>query len=266
MKLKKFIEKAKYSIWIPKNISSPPSLERATISDIFPLRHMNGWETHFELLDTRGLISGDNSNPNGRTAQLVFFDNAGSTLGEELIEIPRTGRKTVKLDSHFSSFVSNASAFAVFHGERDKSVNLEGSYLAERGYTGYSRIGCDIRGYVHGNIDAIASVSGKFQTIGNQGLLPRNYNVQHPLRGPATYEFFISNPTHRTALIKVLHGNTEGGWKETESFLLKSRGSKIFRIEKSDEEATFVRLRSHLYMCRPVVFRITQWGFDVFHG
>lgn len=266
MKFKKFLEKAKYLIWIPKNISSLPTLERATISDIFPLRQMNGWETHFELLDTPGLISGDNSNPNGRTAQLVFFDDAGSKLGEELIEIPRTGRKTVKLDLFFSSFVSKASAFAVFHGESDESVDLKDSFLAERGYTGYSRIGCEIRGYVHGNIDAIASREGKIQPIGNYGLLPRNYNVQHPLRGPATYEFFISNPTPRTALVKVSHGNVKEGWEEVESFLLKSRGSKIFCIEKSDDEATFVRLRSHLYLCRPVVFRITERGFDVFHG
>lgn len=61
--------------------------------------------------------------------------------------------------------------------KEDESINLEGSYLGERGYTGYSRVGCDIRGYVHGNIDAIASASGKNQSIGNQW--PPTQELQH---------------------------------------------------------------------------------------
>jgi hypothetical protein len=262
----KLIRKAKYAFWIPRKITRKPSKKDVVISDLFPLRSDSHWQTHFELLNVSGLISGDNSSTQENKARFVFFNGEGTKLAEKLIAIPSSGRRTIKLDYDFDASTISASSFAVFHQIPDQAMDIGESVLAERGYTGFSRSDSQIRGYVHGNFDSLAYKNGKIQTLGNKGIFPRLYTVQHPLRGPANYEFFLSNPTSGTVKVRVLKGQDGKGWEEVERFWLSSRGSQIFKIECLDEKASFIRIRSRFYLGRPVVFRIAGSGFDVFHG
>jgi len=266
MKKSDVIRKAKYALWIPRKITRKPAEKGAVISDLFPLRSDEHWQTHFELLNVSGLISGDNSSTQDKKARFVIFDSEGTKLAEKLIAIPPSGRRTIRLDKEFDPSVTAASSFAVFHEIPDQALDIGESFLAERGYTGYARSDSQIRGYVHGNFDALAYKDGKIQTIGNKGILPRFYTVQHPLSGRATYEFFLSNPTSRSVKVRILKGQDGKGWAEVERFKLSPRGSRIFMIESRDEGASFIRIRSRFYLGRPVVFRIAGRGFDVFHG
>jgi hypothetical protein len=267
VKKKDLIRKAKYALWIPRKITRNPKVKGSVISDLFPLRSDSQWQTHFELLNVAGLISGDNVLTQEKHARFIFFDGEGEKLGEKLITVPSSGRKTVFLNSELDpSISSHVSSFAVFHESQSDGLDIGESFLAERGYTGYCLSSSAIRGYVHGNFDSLSYKDGKIKAIGNKGLLTRLYTVQHPLRGPATYEFFLSNPTPRPVSVKVLHGDESKEWSEIERFKLKSKGSCIFRVEKKDEGASFIRIRSKFYLGRPVVFRISGLGLDVFHG
>ena len=267
MKKKDLLRKAKYALWIPRKITRNPKVEGSVISDLFPLRSDFQWQTHFELLNVAGLISGDNSLTQEKCARFIFFDGEGEKLAEKLITVPSSGRKTVFLNSELDpSISSRASSFAVFHESSRDGLDIGESFLAERGYTGYSLSDSAIRGYVHGNFDSLSYSDGEIKAIGNKGLLTRLYTVQHPLRGPAIYEFFLSNPTPRSVSVKVLHGDESKKWSEIERFELKSKGSRIFRVKKEDELASFIRIRSKFYLGRPVVFRISGRGLDVFHG
>ena len=268
MKKSDLLRKAKYALWIPRKITRNPKVKGSVISDLFPLRNGSQWQTHFELLNVAGLISGDNVLTQEKLARFIFFDGEGEKLAEKLITVPSSGRKTVFLNSELDpSISSRASSFAVFHESQSDGLDIGESFLAERGYTGYSLSNSAIRGYVHGNFDSLSYKDGKIKAIGNKGLLTRFYTVQHPLRGPATYEFFLSNPTPRSVSVKVLQGDeSEKKWSEIERFELKSRGSRIFRVKKEDEQASFIRIRSKFYLGRPVVFRVSGRGLDVFHG
>lgn len=267
MNKKELLRKAKYAIWIPRKITRNPKVKGSVISDLFPLRSDSQWQTHFELLNVAGLISGDNVLTQEKLARFIFFDGEGEKLAEKLITFPSSGRKTVFLNSELDpSISSRASSFAVFHESQSDGLDIGESFLAERGYTGYSLSNSAIRGYVHGNFDSLSYKDGKIKAIGNKGLLTRFYTVQHPLRGPAIYEFFLSNPTPRSVSVKVLHGHENKKWSEIERFELKSRGSRIFRVKKEDEQASFIRIRSKFYLGRPVVFRVSGRGLDVFHG
>jgi hypothetical protein len=267
MKKNDLLRKAKYALWIPRKITRNPKVKGSVISDLFPLRSDSQWQTHFELLNVAGLIEGDNVLTQEKSARFIFFDGEGEKLAEKLISIPSSGRKTVFLNSELDpSISSRASSFAVFHESSRDGLDIGESFLAERGYTGYCLSDSAIRGYVHGNFDSLSYSDGKIEAIGNKGLLTRLYTVQHPLRGPAIYEFFLSNPTPRPVSVKVLHGNESKKWSEIEGFELKSRGSRIFRVKKEDELASFIRIRSKFYLGRPVVFRISGRGLDVFHG
>lgn len=266
MIIKKIRRKIKFSVWIPRHISRIPKLSGSVISDLFPLRIAENWKTHFELLDVQGLIAGDNSFGGNKSARFIFFDEEGNQVGEKLCLTPASGRSTIELSSEFHHSISKAATFAVFHEGAIENLNLEESFLAERGYTCYSRLDSEIRAYVHGNFDSLAYKKGKIQAIGNKGFLPRFYTVQHPLRGPANYEFFLSNPTPHSVKVKIFHGAEDKKWCEIERFKLRSKGSRIFKVDKSDDKATFIRIRSQFYLGRPVVFRSSGRGLDVFHG
>jgi len=266
MNKRNFMRKTKYAIWIPRKINRKPKGRASVISDLFPLRSDSNWQTHFELLNVAGLISGDNSLTQRRMARFVLFNCEGEKLAEKMIPIPKSGRQTVNLDSGFHASILEASAFAVFHEYSEPELEIGNSFLAERGYTGYSRKHAKIRAYVHGNLDSIAFCQGEIQAIGNRGLFPRHYTVQHPLRGPAIYEFYLSNPTPHSVSIKIQHCEVGGTWKGIKHFKLRSMGNRILRIEKKDDSPSFIRIRSRLYLGRPVVFRLTDQGFDVFHG
>lgn len=267
MNLSRLSRKIRYALFIPQRITKKPPNPKAVISDLFPLRDDANWQTYFELLNVPGIIAGDNSNKRTTSARFVFFSKIGNVVGERVVEVGNLGRQTTLLNSNFFSGISEAKSFSVFHEDLPTELDLGQSYLAERGYCGYLRSGSAIRGYVHGNLDAIASSQGgQLESLGNQGILPRVYQVQHPLRGPATYEFFLSNPCKRLVSVQVQQRGANGRWQSILRFRLNPRGSEIFSVEKVDDFPTFIRIKSRLYLGRPVVFRVAGDGIDVFHG
>lgn len=261
-----FKRKAKYAIFIPKKVTKTPDNSTSVISDLFCVRHDPNWKTYFELLNVEGLIFGDNTPNFGTNAEFVFFDSNGDIVDSKIVEVGQFGRETIALDEFFVPNIKFASSFSVFHGGPRDEKALAGSFLAERGYVGFKKSNCSIRGYVHGNLDAIAKSDQGTEMLGNQGIIRRCYQVQHPLRGPARYEFFISNPCKRASRIQIETRSPIGKWRVIERFILKPRGSKIFTVDKSSSEPSFVRVKSRLYLGRPVVFRIAGQGIDVFHG
>ena len=258
--------KAKYAIFIPRRVTKTPHNPASVISDLFCVRFDAEWKTYFELLNIEGLILGDNSSSITNQAEFIFFDKNGKVVDSKTVGVGEFGRHTVLLDDTFVSNIRDASSFSVFHSKIHDPQALDGSFLAERGYTGFKKSNTSIRGYVHGNLDALAFSDQGIEMLGNQGIIRRSYQVQHPLRGPALYEFFISNPCRRSSQIVVETKGPTGKWSEIERFKLNPRGSRLWAIEKNDGEPTFVRVKSRLYLGRPVVFRAHGQGIDVFHG
>ncbi len=266
MNLESLRRKAKYAVFIPRRITKTPKIAGSVISDLFCLRFDSDWKTYFELLNVEGLISGDNSSNLTTHVEFVFFDSSGKKVGSKTEEVGKFGRQTVPLDETYLPNINDASSFSVFHKASGHQVDLQGSYLAERGYTGYKKLDSAIRGYVHGNLDAVAQSDQGIEMLGNQGILRRAYQVQHPLRGPARYEFFLTNPCKRSSRINIQTKGLGEKWKELDRFTLNPRGSKLWAVEISSFEPSFIRIKSRLYLGRPVVFRIAGQGIDVFHG
>lgn len=264
--MRKILTKFRYGIFIPRKITRKPNEINSVISDLFPVRANDVWTTFFESINVPGLINGDNSGEAHSEAIFFFFDNQGKILGNVVSKVGVTSRQTIQLDQHFFPEIQRASTFAVFHQSFNLNVPLSGSYLAERGYIGIQKNSFDFRGYVHGNLDAIAYSKGDLQLLGNSGIIPRIYQVQHPLRGYAKYEFILTNPTTQNQKIKFQYKCDSKAWETIQSVQIQSRGSHTFVIELKEGEAGLVRFRSHLYLARPVVIRSAKSSFDVFHG
>ena len=266
VKATKIKRRAKLFMFINKNLTKIPLENTAVISDLFPIKKGDDWHTEFELLNVSGLIMGDNNESKPYVVNFYFFGSTGNLLGNRSVTVENIGRKTIKLSELMIGEIKEAATFSVFHPPIYDKTDMAGSFLAERGYTGYEYQNLGVKGYVHGNLDAVALVRGEVQPLGNSGSIPRFYTVQHCLRGPAKYEFVFTNPTSEQMKITPNMCLNKKNWLAKESFIMNSLGSHTFTVDIKEYEKAYVRFKSKLYLGRPVVFRIAGNSMDVFHG
>jgi len=258
--------KLKFGIFIPRKITLKPKGPKAVISDLFPIRNDLDWKTEFELLNVPGLISGNNNTTNDHSATLYFYDDNGNLLGNRHVAMNGVGRQTIKLTKILKNEISKAKTFALFHDYEGINLLSDGSFLAERGYTGYEYKNSGIKGYVHGNLDAVALLNTQVKPLGNKSFFSRTYTVQHQLLGPARYEFIFTNPTSGDVVIKPLLSSIGNNWIAQNYFRIPSLGTKIFSVDLNKGDTYKIKFKSRLYLGRPVVFRTYNESMDVFHG
>jgi hypothetical protein len=255
--------KINFGINIPLKVFKKPTYSNSVTSDLFPIRNDTFWETEFEFLNIPGLISGESSK--AHMAKIAFFNNKGLLLGFKNIEISGVSRKTLNINEFLTGDFTTASTFAVFHDNESQGIDLDGSFLAERGYAGYKFRDAPVKGYVHGNLDAVSYSSGRVEKLGNYGPLKKTYSVQHLLTGPSEYEFIFTNPTSKKITIQpILELNSRA--KKILKINIDSLGVGTVKVKISNEEVGKIKFKSFLYLGRPVVFRATSDSFDVFHG
>lgn len=261
---KKFYRKVKFGVNIPLKVFKKPIYPESVTSDLFPIRNDENWSTEFEFLNIPGLIQGDISNTH--KGMIIFFDEDGIQLGCKKIEMQGEGRKTLILTEMLVGELRNSATFAVFHESDRTSINLNGSFLAERGYVGYKHKNSSVKGYVHGNLDAISIANNKIQRLGNYGFFTKIYRVQHLLTGSARYEFIFTNPTNKKT-IKITPTLIDNkGRRKLQTIQLKPQGSKIISVNVKENQSSQIIFASKLYLGRPIVFRKIFESFDVFHG
>ena len=264
--MKKLIKRLKNFIFVTRGITDKPFDSSAVISDLFLIRNNVTWATEFELLNIRGLIEGDNTVAESDTADFWFFDRLGQKLGQVQIQLNKVGRQTVKFRDILIGSLENTQTFAVFHNQTVPWLPTEGGFLADRGYTGYEYMNNGLKGYVHGNLDSVARSVNKIEMLGRSGPFNRAYTVQHELTGPATYEFYFTNPTNRNQALKALVKTNGRSFTKLGVIKLMPRGSGLFKVEVDENETKRFQMKSRLFLGRPVVFRTTKESMDVFHG
>jgi hypothetical protein len=196
---------------------------------------------------------------------MYFFGSDGEVIKELQIPMDSTPRSTLRINDIIQDFPKVPATFALFHSEGE-SAELRGeSLIAERGYVGYEFKGLGVRGYVHGNLDAVAHSINGLEPLGNSGIFNRMYTVQHLLFGAGIYEFAFTNPTRKSQRISMEVSNEPNKWIKRSDLFLKPLGSGIFEIEDFGSRS-LVRFKSKLYLGRPIVFRTTPTSLDVFHG
>ncbi len=262
------IERIKYKIYLFKNLTANPGKKDYVVSDLFPIRNDSGWETFFELLNINAILSADYSlsTESGYVAKFYFFDSNGNYLGFRNIGRTGVARQTIELKSLINSEIKNAVLFAVFHEKSTKELDIGESLIAERGYTGFEYKSKGARSYVHGNHDAIAFNGTGTKLIGNYGYKSRYYYVQHPIANGAKYEFLFVNTTMKNQNLKFQISIGLNKWKKLYNIKLKPGGSHMLPIDSVQDKVAFLRIKSRLYLSRPVVFKRNNNSFDVFHG
>ena len=245
-----------------------PTRPRTLASDLFPFRRDGGWRTHFELLNVPALIDPDHMASVPYVARFYFFDENGEFFQQWQTENCGISRRTISIGELLEVSAPARGTICCFHEVYLPQLEAKGAFLAERGYAGYSKGAKSmVRGYVHGNLDAIGlDDSGRLSCLGKGFWLRRGeYRLQHRLEGPATYELCIVNSSSVPEAIEV-EVLPEDGAARTVTRVVPSRGSLWTMCELDSGQRARVLVRSKLNLPRPVVFRVEQESFDVFHG
>lgn len=240
----------------------------AVISDLFILRLEDGWETYFECLQFVSILN-PNEKVNSQKVIFCFYTKIGQFLAEREVVLSNAIKTRLNVNQLVKGLnLREDGLFAIFHPQKKQWISEHNSFLAERGYIGYnnSSLG-NIKGYVHGNLDAIARNSSRKedQLLGNYSFFKKEYYLQHSFDAGITYELFLVNPTSKKQNFNIVQKINQTN-KET-TLVIPSKGlyKHVLTVDKKDDKSTVI-IKSKLFLARPIVFKIMTSSFDVFHG
>jgi hypothetical protein len=239
---------------------------KSSVSDLFILRIENNWETYFECLHFYNLFEPKNI-IKSQEVEFCFYNKRGYYIGKKNIFLKSNFKNTVNIGDLAKSLgVKGDGTFAVFHKHKELWFSESDSFPAERGYIGYFNptIG-SIKSFIHGNLDAISknNKNYKYSLLGNYSFIKKHYYLQNLLKSEFKYELFLVNTSSVNQKITIIEKNTENNQKEN----FNSSKKWIFKYDKDiHSKDVNIEIHSKLYMARPVVFKLMNSSFDVFHG
>lgn len=244
----------------PKNKSIP-------VSDLFIWRKGINWETFFELTDMVGMYDEVSFNSMSRSVEIVIFDSSGNEINRNTIPAPLYRRESINISEMVPESKGEYGTFCVLHQSSPKHIiSLKGN-LSERGYVSYRYLQSILRGYVHGNLNAICKTAdGNFQKLGGSSFLRREYRLQYEFIKGLECEVALVNPSKNTKLIELILISTDNGAPVSSCLKsIQSGGCYVFQIKPKLNNLRVV-IRSHLVMARPSVFIFNDKKMIVFHG
>ena len=243
-------------------ITKIPSNKFDVISDLFPLRIEDNWNSHFELLNVPRLISFKNNLFYKNEIEFYFFDSKGSFLNRYKTSMNKEFKITIDLKKIANNLgIFTDGTFAVFHKNKIDSLSNSKSFITDRGYVGYENLKFGpIKGYVHGNFDAI-SKGHDLKLLGVTSFFNKDYNIQYEFSPNSTYELFWVNTSKSVVKIKI---TTSVISDKNDYIIIKPGGIKSYVFKTSNTSK--LKITSRLNMARPVIFRYMKNSFDVFHG
>ena len=273
---------SKIKSWLVKNIHSKYlellskkgvsitkiPLKGSVVSDLFPLRIEDGWNTFFELLNYHQILNPEEQNFINGNVEVKLYDKNGIFLKAQKIENNTKIKHTLNLKNIANQLgIYNDGIFSVFHQNHTSWISEKNSFLAERGYIGFKnkKFG-NIKSFIHGNLDAISQPkNGKETLLGNSSFFNKEYHLQVELSYNFSFELFWINPTNNSQQFKIIERNPT---KEKQTiFIIPPKGIKSLKIaQNKNSENIKIIIKSKLYMARPVVFKYMENSFDVFHG
>lgn len=249
------------------SISKIP-IKGSAVSDLFPLRIEDGWNTFFELLNYYQILNPEEQNIISGAVEIKFYDRYGIFLKTHKIKNSARLKHTLNLKEIANeNGINHDGVFAVFHQKETPWISEQNSFLAERGYIGFeNKQYGNIKSFIHGNLDAISQQKkGKETLLGNSSFLNKEYCLQHELLSDFNYEFFWVNSTNEIQKLKIIETTLTKN-KQTVLDILPGGIKSFKRISSKNDEITKIIIKSKLYMARPIVFKYMETSFDVFHG
>jgi len=238
----------------------------SSISDLFLWRRGEDWSTVFELINMPGIITGDIEAES--PVELQAFDSAGKSIVIKKFNLQGAFRHQIEFDELFKDIDGQYGTFAIFHEAIPAQLQESGSFLAERGYTGYRFQQAPIFNYAHGNLDAVArELNGNTSRLESDSMLPRSYVLQYEFNPDGQNELALVNASSKGKKITFYVESMASGRVLAEfAELIPAGGCVLKNLHQVAEESFRIRIRSRLVMARPLIFVGNEHYRDAFHG
>lgn len=260
-------------------LTKVPSIHNAAISDLFIWTKLHDFNISYEYIGITDLFDASFSLDSYDDCTIMFFDPEGNMITSKIFNARSLSRNSINISSIISDFDGEYGSFSVFHNNIPASVLGSSSFLAERGYTGYSVASAVGKSYVHGNLDAVANYRGVLQPLGITSPFIKSYYLQSIFTPDQQAYIALVNPANRTNKIKLLaiplsqsddskyliNFQPSGNLIPFKTIDLNPLGSLYIEIP-SDLCPCRIVVKSHLPMARPLCFVLTYNHLNVYHG
>ena len=231
----------------PVLISRDRESRVASISDAFPWRTDNGYQTTFKYADILGLFYKiENS-----YVELVFYSKDNNLIKRIIINRLDYSNELL-IDKNILNGIEGYGVFYIFH--RSDSDCGDDLVISNRCYVGFSMDG-SLSSFVHGNLYVrYQSLDGKH---GGSGMVQSSffknlYRIQNSFVEFKKSELFFVNPTSHKLNFSI--GNNRYSLEKGCSILIDVSG-------KED-----ISILSRCLILRPIIFNYKDCFFDVYHG
>jgi hypothetical protein len=219
----------------------------ASISDAFPWRTDNGYETTFRFSDILNIFYEIQES----TIEILIYSNSNKILKKILINDLNFSNE-VLINKKLLNGLEDYGVFYIFH--RFNDVNFENINISNKCYVGFSNNG-SLPSFVHGmSYVRYKSLDNKDYGDGliQSSFFKQKYRIQKSFANSQRAEFFIANPTSKRLKFSICDTN----------YIIKQGCTLLVDIMSEDD----VTLTSTCLFLRPVIFNYNNDYFDVFHG
>lgn len=264
---KPFIDHLRAWLGIRPPLFLRPFRKTESISDLFPWRADDTWETQYDLMNIPSLVFPEKNLVDITT--MVFFDFQGKEISRQQIELEPFESRKILIREALSGF-SGHGTFCCFHSIKDqKTIKGLHSYFNDRQYVSYSYKEDIFWNYAHGNIYCL-SKSPERNNV--QSVVPKQpklitYRPQLRVDDCDRFELVYVNPLEKP--MEILVKGFDENWREMvrEKGVISPRGLQIFEFDnRPSRSVVFVENRSRVGLLRPIFFKHYDSFFDVFHG
>ena len=237
-----------------------------TISDLFPWRVDDTWETQYDLMNIPSLVFPEKKFIDVTT--MIFFDLKGREVSRKNFRLDPFESKKILIRDTLEG-ASGHGTFCCFHSiEGQETIQGKQSYFNDRQYVSYSWKGDNFWNYTHGNIFCLSKSPEEAYV---RSIVPKQpkiitYRPQLRMDDCNKFELFYINPLEKP--LDILVQGYDENWIELErkKGVIPPRGLQVFEFENQSHSVVFVENLSRIGLLRPIVFKHYESFFDVLHG
>lgn len=247
---------------IRPNLYITPPKKNKSVSDFFYWSNIKDFQTQFALMNI-----GSHILPNLKqkdNIEIYIYNYDGKFLKK--LNFVLDDLQSIKIN--FSKYNLNGfGSFFVFH----KLDNLDylsdnNIFVTERGYVGYKNK-YSVWNYMHGNHNAAyLDDSNTIKSLMPTSFFFNEYIPQTRFDDVNEFKLIFNNVNNFPIPFKIELYGIDNELIDILSYKCNYLNTLEIKVVKKDKLIKFVKIKSKLLFCRPVIFKYQLNDFDIFHG
>ena len=255
-----FFRNIRNNLKIKPTIILKPNKITSPISDFFYWENNQTFKTKFFIFNLATQAMPDENIED--EVKIFVFNYKGDQIYKKNILLEHNEIYELVFDN--INLVGRGS-FTVFHkfSKYDTLIQKK-TNIADRGYTGYSKDN-GIWNYVHGNNYSFSLEDNDFvKPLIPKTLFYNNYIPQVTFNDTSNFSILLSNPSYKKETLFVYLYDEKNN--EISKKILYLNKFSTLKSEFNNVKATYIKIKSKLIFCRPIIIKNYDTYFDIFHG